>query len=777
MTAPAVPPSAFSSPWRGAVLAMAASLLPHLEALVSGQSYYFRDFSVTFYPLRLFQARELAEGRLPAWNPYIHEGSFAMPILYPFDLLHAFWPGPAAMSWLLTLHFPLAALGAWWLARELGASDAASAFTGAVYSLGGLAVSSLNLYVFLQALALAPFAAGALRRAGREGGRWIALAGAAVGLSVTTLAVEFVAQAVVLGLALSWAAAPSSRGAGRAFAAVLLGAGLAATPIAVLVGFVPDTVRGMGFARDVALGNEMHPMALLQVVVPELFGSLSRPVEQWWGGRFFSKGFPYFVSLFVGAVPLAAATAGWPGVERRTRLALGACALLGLWVALGERGGLAQLLTFVPFARWFRFPSKALLWPFVAVALWSGFGFDRLRSREPWGRIRILLLGLSAIAALPALAVLFAPSVLEASAGVPAWAQSRLLASSLTAAAIGLAAAVLAAVVLRGHAAPARAAVLFALVGVAELARAAAGMNPQVPTAFFQPLPEMGALGLAGQGRVFSYGPDTSPAFHRFLASGEPGLGLWSFFVNRQVLAPYANIVDRVETFEAKDITAFVPRPQELQPEDYDPRRVGLVLNRLRNAAVTHVMSLDRLADPALTLVARVPTGRPGLDIHVFRLQGSWPRVYAACHAVAALDPDDALQHPFRAGFDPTRDVALEGSVASAGAAGGCTSGTARRVDGVAGDEAYDVALEAGSGHLVVRQSHARGWRAWVDGVPAPVVRANGKHLAVAVGAGRHQVRLQYVAPGRRAGLVVSLMSLAAGLALLAGAGGQKRSR
>ena len=102
-------------------LAAAASLLPHLSALLPLRSYYFRDFTVTFYPLRLFQARELAAGRWPFWNPYVQEGSFALPALYPPDLLHVLWPGPAAVSWLLTLHFPLAAAAFFWLARELGA--------------------------------------------------------------------------------------------------------------------------------------------------------------------------------------------------------------------------------------------------------------------------------------------------------------------------------------------------------------------------------------------------------------------------------------------------------------------------------------------------------------------------------------------------------------------------------------------------------------------------------------------------------------------------------
>jgi uncharacterized membrane protein YfhO len=79
------------------------------------------------------------------------------------------------------------------------------------------------------------------------------------------------------------------------------------------------------------------------------------------------------------------------------------------------------------------------------------------------------------------------------------------------------------------------------------------------------------------------------------------------------------------------------------------------------------------------------------------------------------------------------------------------------------------------SAYLVVRASHARGWRAFVDGVPAPVLRANGKHRAVAVNAGRHEVVLRYEAPGFAAGIALSALSLLAAGALLMGAGRRGR--
>ena len=89
------------------------------------------------------------------------EGSFELPSLYPPDLLQALWPSPVFVSWLLTLHLPLAALGCFLAgARALLARGPGAFLAGGVYALCGFPLSSLSHYALLQALALAPFVAG-----------------------------------------------------------------------------------------------------------------------------------------------------------------------------------------------------------------------------------------------------------------------------------------------------------------------------------------------------------------------------------------------------------------------------------------------------------------------------------------------------------------------------------------------------------------------------------------------------------------------------------------
>jgi hypothetical protein len=737
-------------------LAALSSLLPDLAAAWPARTYYFRDFSLAFYPLRELAARELGSGRVAFWNPYIYEGSFLLPVLYPLDLLHALFPGPAAVSWLLTLHLPLAALCAYALARELGA-DAPGAFAaGAVYSLGGLAPSSLNLYVFLQALALAPLVALLLRRAAVRGGRSLVLAALVVALACSTLAVEFVGQAVLLG-ALLGLAASFRPGAGLRIALVLaLGFGLAAVPVAVTLGLLPETVRGAGFQGDVALGNAVHPVALVQSVLPHLFGSLADPVGAWWGGRFFSKGFPYFLSLYLGPLALALAAAGVGGLERRARAVLLGLGALALLYALGGYGGLAPLVSRLPMMAAVRFPSKALLLPHLAVAVLAGFGFDRLRRGEGW---RPFAWALSAVGA----CVLGVALAVRSSEWLSRWGgieaarvagvRGVLHADCLWALGLAMIGLLLAGAVAASRASPARAAWVVAALLVLDLRRAADGMNPQTHPSFFAPLPEIAALRLSDLdgGRVFSYGADASPAFRAFLAQGGPGLGLRSFFVNRQLLAPYTNMLDRVEAPEATDLTSFVPRARELGLEDYDPARVAGLLPWWRNAAVSRVLSLDPLEHRALEPLASIPVGA-GTAIHAYRVRDTGPRAFVACRAVV-VSAADAIHEPYAPGFDVGRDVALEEP-----AAADCTTGRASREASVPGDERYVAELD-GRGLLVVRDSFARGWKAWVDGRPVAVLRADGKHRAVPLGPGHHELRLRYEPPGLRAGLAAAVGS------------------
>jgi hypothetical protein len=619
--------------------------------------------------------------------------------------------------------------------------------------------------VFLQALAWAPLVVLCLRRAAAGGGRWIALAAAVTALSLTTLAVEFVAQGVVLGVALGLVQPPRWPRVRRLVSCLGLAAGLAAVPMALVLGLVGETGRGAGFAREVALANHLHPAVLLQVIVPNVFGPLSSPVEAFWGGAFFSKGFPYFLSLYLGPLLVALAVTGARGAADPSRRVIVVMGALGLWYALGSAAGLATVVTWLPGASAFRFPVKALLLPHLAVALLAARGLDRLRAAEGWRTFRLASSGcLVALAGLAVMAT-WGRRALGAAWSMPppliAPAASVILADVLVGALFVAAALGLAWAAARGALPSPLGAVLVAMLAAFDLVRGGRGLNPQASPRFFEPLPELAALQLArlDGGRVFTYGGDWSPAFAAFLREPGPGKALWSFFVSRQVLSPYANVLDRVELAQSKDVTSFVPHPLEFEPDEYAPAAFERILPRLRQAGVTRVLSLDPLDHPDLTLLARIPAGPPNLAIHAYAMAG-WPRAFLACRVLLAEDPSRAYWASVGPSFDPQRDVALERPVRAS-----CRSGWARRTGALPAEESFEVEAD-GEGLLVVRASFARGWRATVDGRPAQVLRANAKHMAVPVPAGRHRVEMSYRAPGLRAGLAAMAAAALVAMAL-----------
>jgi hypothetical protein len=735
-------------------------LLADPAAALPRATYYFRDLTLTFLPLRLFQAREIAAGRFPWWNPFSHEGSPMLPVLYPLDLLHALWPSPEWISWLLTLHLPLAALGAYCLARTLGAGRPAACVSGAVYALGGLTLSSLSVYVYLEAAAWAPLQAAMLIRAAERGRHWVALAALLQAVALSTLAIEFTAQAVVLGVALGLARQPSWRSAGRLAAACALGLGVAGLPILVILGVLPETVRAQGSARA-AVEHALTPWSLVQVLMPGVFGSLSEPLGRWWGALFQARAYPYFFSLYLGPAAVALAVCGAPALERRVRATLLALAALGLWYALGPSGGLAVWLSDAPLIRSLRFPSKAALLPHLVAALLTGSGVARLAAGRGWRAIIVasglvmavaLLVGWCALH--PAAAPWPWPSLGDAELRLAREAVPREALTTVALAAAGaLAAGSVALRVLR----PVRAAALIAAVAILDLARAGAGMNPQVRPDFMRLLPEIAALRLDALegGRVFSFGTRGGAWLER-LSRGLSGANLAHHFLERQTLAAYTNVLDGIETAQSRDLTAFVLHEPLIGALTRRPTALADGLPRLRASGVVRVISLEPVGHAELRDLAQVDSGVPGLPIRVYALERALPRAYVACRVLVEPSRERATWRALEGDFDGSRDVVLEQGVEA-----GCAGGSVVLRSGTPATAAYDVSLD-GPGLLVTRDSFARGWRVEVDGAAATLLRANGRYRAVALAAGRHQVTLEYRPPGLAAGAWVSVLAAAA---------------
>jgi len=305
------------------------------------------DLSSQYYPLQLFAARELAAGRIPAWDPYLNAGQPGLADIqtgfyYPLNLLpNLVW---ALLGWPFTmgvltgqiiLHFSLASLFTYLfvrhLARRAGARRAAARFAGAVAALsftyaGYLTSFPVQQITILETAVWLPLVLLFLDRAFYSRQPWSQAILAALALACALLAghpqtamyVVYAALAYSFGLLfMSSPATPASRSRLGSLLILLLalalGAALATVQLAPTWQFIARSSRaGLGY-EDVSWGFPLAEMTHL--LYPGYFGGSPQ---------------------YVGILPLILAAAAWFVRRARREVAFwSGVAVLALLLSFG----------------------------------------------------------------------------------------------------------------------------------------------------------------------------------------------------------------------------------------------------------------------------------------------------------------------------------------------------------------------------------------------------------------------------------------------------------
>ena len=305
-----------------------------------------RDLTWQVQPWLLFLRHEMRAGRLPFWDPHQFSGSpywsngSGAP-LFPLHLLFALLP--LQLGWILLpwLRVVLGGCGAWFLARELGASRPAALLAALVFPLSGM-ITSFLLFPMGNTHALVPWVLLAVERLAAGKGSWpgLALAG---GLQMLGGHPETpVFTALLAGVYLL------ARGSGRPlvawgkFAAGWAVAGLISA-IQLLPLYLTLTGSGKWLQTERAPAAPLAEVAavLLRLVLPDLFGN---PAEgTWWGPYNFAA-----TAIYAGALTLMFAIAGLAAAREDRRWRAVAVMTLFSLLAAYHLFGFRQLLLALP---------------------------------------------------------------------------------------------------------------------------------------------------------------------------------------------------------------------------------------------------------------------------------------------------------------------------------------------------------------------------------------------------------------------------------------------
>lgn len=761
---------------------------------------YFRDVAGEHFSRSMELRNIVHSGSLPLWNPYQHCGE---PVASnPIYLL--FYP-TAWLAWILpplygfkihyVLHFFLLAAGGFLLARRAGLSPFGCWLAGSLWVFSGPAMSLSNFYNMLPAVAWMPFVLLAADRLAREGGgRGAALFAAAAALQL--LAGEPVTSLATLAMALAWTVYlyPGWKPFARYAGGCVLALALAAAQLFPTLANIANTPRGLQLTYARATFWSLHPLKLLEILVPEIWGNWLTDVKVPWTNLDGRE--PFLLSVFIGIVPLVLALVAALSLKDRIVRFWLLVALVALLLALGRFTPLLDFFYYVvPVFKIVRFPVKFLLPATLALTQLAAMGVDcLLAGRGNAARLRWLNRGLLVFGALwlvVSVAVLLEPvrpllwKSVRLQFGIYATYKMQLTMEISRPEALARATAWICDVLPRKASLVWSSILLMILVlktslwrrqltlctaggSVALLLWTHVSINPLVPSRFYEDKPRILRY-LKGPPPVRIFAEPARRLSNSLLSLGLNPSPLAFLPPPAQVLYSYRmslSMTPGLEDFEA----SFFEDPESLLPEPDSQLNYVIYVQRLSGAPLTRILQMSSVQYATFTVPVPAPwlepvgsasngTVRP---VTAYRLQNSLPRAYLVESATFLNYGLDALKEMFSADFDPTRRVVLEpDAVQKARTTKVFSPDPARQVT-LSLRQPNRVEIETTSAQpafLVLTDSYSPGWQATVDGQAVPIMRANQIFRAVEVPAGRHRVVYRYVPLPLYFGVAVSVLA------------------
>ncbi|MCE5239430.1 YfhO family protein [bacterium] len=780
-----------------AALALGLPVLFMGPTLLLGRPLIRDDAAQYVYPQFHAYAQALRSGHLYLWDTHQYCGLPAlatgqsMGLYPPHLLLFRALPWQCAIHMGYWLHLALALAGFMLVARRLGLSTAAAAPGALLYTYSGYQAAHLVHYNFVAGVAHLPLMVWLLDRALARG-RWrdwglLGLEAALAFLVAHPQVFLISAFACVLWLCLartspSSAGGPPARDEGRAGEAACPTRrtarlwGLLAAGAVFLLLIMPQLLPTVEMARlsreafahtsittaEFAESYGYGQLDLIRLILPNLFGTVETSVVG--GGPQFHE-----TCAYVGVAGLLLALAGLVlGKGRRGWWFCVAAVALGA-VLMWSGNPLYGLTAKLPFVSSFRAMGRWAPMPIFALALLGAMAFESLPTATPERRHGALkLVGL--VGGLLTLALLALWVTFGAESGaltLPGHPDRAIPVANMAAAiynwlvgwepVVLLAGLVLTCVGLWGRMRPRwRAAVLLVAVGL-PLWQFWGLTNHAGPRDYYILRPDIPCVNRVTTLPPALVRPDGWPEKQDL----DPVYG-W-----RDLLTPALGTVFGASYAEGYKQGLVTPSTLRMWTEyiRYGTQaftgvvdttaetieRVGTPAERMKRfhrlCGVASIVTPGRISDPDLVLVKDGP-------VRVYHYGDDRRLAWLVGTTIVVPEPEEQLQTVKLRSFDPMKQVVLDRDVPGVGQELPFMSAD---VYGPQGDFSTTSPLPA---VLVVSQAWYPGWRASVDGKPAPLLRANYAFCAVPVPAGQHHVRLVFAPPLWRLGLLLALAGL-----------------
>jgi hypothetical protein len=730
----------------GLLVAILALLMAatYPEVIFKGHVFVYRDAGIFNYPTHYFARESWLAGEAPLWNPWNNCGipflaQWNVMPLYPLSVLFIWLPAPQAITYFSLLHFFLAGIGMYLLARRWTENPFAASVAGLAFAWNGLTLHALMWPNSCAAIGWAPWVLFFVDKALRRGGRnivYAALVGALQMLAGVPeiILVTWILSGALFLLALKRADVPRGRTFLRFFSSGFLVAGLTAAQMLPFLDLLLHSQRDTSYSSVDVWAMPMWGWANFFVPLfrtTTSFQGVHLQTEQQWSSSYY---------LGIGIMALAI-IAIWRTRNARVWL-LTAITAIGCVMALGQNGLVYSVVQKVfPIVGFMRYPAKWVQLAMFCVPLLAAFGIASLQSeRADRARKGLVLTGgviIGLVILIMGCAFMFArldePARPTAENGALRMVflvlilgsiyQSTQVEEKLWKNIFGLAALL--------------------LIGF-DVSTHMPRQQPTVPAAAYKPVDlQMKELPQLGLGRAM-LSPELQNTMRR---AGSPDISE-DYHVKRLVLFGNANLLDHVPKVNGV-FSLYTKEQSEIEKK------------------------LSDLDSPPMALMAFVGVSQfclqPRKDIFTWRWvpRDNMPMLTLGQRPVFA-DSADTLDNLSSRTFNPTEVVYLPRAAAATVQVSNFVTGA-----NILADEKYNIAppkvtarkvtFTVGTPQAtmaVMAQTFYHAWKAYVDGKPTPIYRANHAFQAIEVPVGQHQVTFVYEDEMFKNGAIVSLVTL-----------------
>ncbi|UCC72699.1 MAG: hypothetical protein JSV86_20470 [Gemmatimonadota bacterium] len=724
------------------------------EFIVSRGLLFGTDVAALGYYARYWYAEMVRAGTFPLWNPYLFSGlpfvdAMHGDIFYPTTVLKFVMPVHRAMGWKIVLHVFVAGLVTYGWLRHLKVGRAIAIWGAVAYMLAPVMVSLVypghdgKLFV----TALAPLALWTTDWAITRGGAWrFATLALVVALLIFTAHMQlayFLTWGMVALVVFRLVQARRSgqtavRVAGRfgAFAlsgivgALAIGAVQLWAPAGYLRTYSQRVAKTTGAeeARGYAYSTSwsLHLEEAFSLIVPEFVGANvvtdEGRVDTYWGRNPFKLNHEY-----AGLIPLLLLPLAFVVRHRRGEAWLfTGIAVVSLVYALGATTPLFRLFYWlVPGVRQFRAPSSIMFLFAVAVVTAAALGLEGAVQRgsdKDWAhRVRRFSLYLWIVTGvLLLLAVLGATGALT-----DLWVS-----------------------ILYRDIEPVKAAALQANLLSIETGLWLAALFAGLTAGAWQlwtrgTLPEAAFVGALVVLSVL----DLTRVDSKFLRVIEPSLlypkdDTTEFLLRQQQWGRPFRVLQLGDAPYGMNHFAFHGLEQAWGHHGNElGRYLDLTQGRqLYSVRVLRLLNVRFVVGPSSAASPGLPEAHRGRVSNVYELPGAYPRAYLVSDFEVV--PDSlALERLLAPEFNPRLTVVLER--APDAELGSDATGSVDWVERAVNSQTLRVETDEPA-LLVISDNFYPAWKAWVDGVGTPVLRANYTMRAIEVPSGSHEVRFEY---------------------------------